>query len=162
MSIKIRPAIFPQDNSTVSTLFLAYAGSLPVNLDFQNFKNELAGLPGKYAAEEGGAVFLAYSTAEEETVGIVGVRKFTVEGSEVPTCELKRLYIAPGSRGKGIAKLLMDAVLAKARELGYKEMLLDTLRSMTSARQLYAQYGFQEIPAYYASVEAAMFYKLVL
>jgi ribosomal protein S18 acetylase RimI-like enzyme len=162
MAIEIRPAIFSQDNSTVSTLFLAYAGSLPVNLDFQNFKNELAGLPGKYAAEKGGAVFLAYSTAEEEMVGVVGVRKFTVEGSEVPTCELKRLYIAPASRGKGVAKLLMDAVLARARELGYREMLLDTLRSMTPARKLYAHYGFTETLAYYASVEGAMFYKLLL
>jgi len=162
MEIRIRPAIFPQDKNTVTTLFLAYAGSLPVNLDYQDFQKELAGLPGKYAADVGGAVFLAYSPTDGEPVGVVGVRNLPTEGSGVPICELKRLYLAPHARGKGVAHSLMDAVLARARELGYKEMLLDTLRSMTPARKLYEHYGFTEIPAYYTSVEGAMFYKLVL
>lgn len=161
MQVKVRAAVFPQDKETVSALFLAYAGSIPVDLDYQNFKDELAGLPGKYAEQRGGAVFLA-ETADNEAIGIVALRNFAVEGSETPTCELKRLYLAPASRGKGVAKMLMDAVLARAREMGHQEMLLDTLSSMAAARKLYENYGFQEIPSYYASVDDAVFYKLVL
>jgi ribosomal protein S18 acetylase RimI-like enzyme len=160
----VRPAIFPADNETVSTLFMAYAQSLPLKLDFQNFERELADLPGKYAEEKGGAVFVAYTTSsglevpKERAIGIVAVRAFAAP----ETCELKRLYVMPSSRGLGVSKLLLDAVLATARELGYKEMLLDTLCSMTPARGLYERYGFTLIEKYYDSVEGVVFYKLVL
>jgi ribosomal protein S18 acetylase RimI-like enzyme len=174
--VKIRPAAFPADKETVSQLFLAYAQSLPVKLDFQGFEEELEGLPGKYAVEKGGAVFLAYhaascqSTADDDLVspnsqetiiGTVALRSFPTNNS-IPTCELKRLYLAPSSRGLGVSKLLMDVVIARAKELGYREMLLDTLSSMTAARRLYERYGFVQIESYYQSVENAVFYKLSL
>tara|TARA_R110002003_G_scaffold42_5_gene3106 strand:- start:4707 stop:5384 length:678 start_codon:yes stop_codon:yes gene_type:complete len=172
--VKIRSAIFPADKDVVSQLFLAYAKSLPIKLDFQGFDEELAGLPGKYAEENGGGVWLAYTTSSQPTVtndatlpiptqdtiiGCVALRSFT---ASTPTCELKRLYLTPASRGLGVSKLLMVGVIRKARELGYKEMLLDTLSSMTAARRLYEGYGFEETEKYYDSVEGAAFYKLVL
>jgi ribosomal protein S18 acetylase RimI-like enzyme len=164
--VKIRPAIFPADKPIVSELFLAYAQSLPIKLDFQGFEDELAGLPGKYAVENGGAVLLAYTSSEqhatqETIIGIVALRSFPTTTS-IPTCELKRLYLTPPSRGLGVSKHLMAAVLARARQLGYAEMLLDTLASMTAARHLYSRYGFTEIPSYYPSVSGAVFYKLLL
>jgi ribosomal protein S18 acetylase RimI-like enzyme len=164
--VKIRPAIFPVDKPIVSELFLAYAQSLPIKLDFQGFEDELAGLPGKYAVENGGAVLLAYTSSEqhatqETIIGIVALRSFPTTTS-IPTCELKRLYLTPPSRGLGVSKHLMAAVLARARQLGYAEMLLDTLASMTAARHLYSRYGFTEIPSYYPSVSGAVFYKLLL
>jgi ribosomal protein S18 acetylase RimI-like enzyme len=171
--VKIRPAVFPNDKEIVSRLFLAYAQSLPVKLDFQGFEEELAGLPGKYGVERGGAVFLAYTPSPssitpssqpkdtESIIGVVALGSFPTTTS-IPTCELKRLYLAPSCRGRGVAKSLMDEVIARARELGYKKMLLDTLRSMTTARKLYSRYGFVEIGSYYASVEGAVFYKLIL
>jgi ribosomal protein S18 acetylase RimI-like enzyme len=168
--VRIRPAVFPSDKITVSQLFLAYAKSLPVALDFQGFSEELASLPGKYSIEKSGAVFLAYTTSTSQTpslqpqetlIGVVALRSFPTSNS-IPTCELKRLYLAPSSRGLGASKLLMDVVIARARELGYKEMLLDTLSSMIAARKLYERYGFVEIGSYYQSVEGAVFYKLVL
>jgi ribosomal protein S18 acetylase RimI-like enzyme len=163
--VKIRPALFPADKQIVSQLFLAYAQSLPIKLDFQGFEDEIARLPGKYAVENGGAVFLAYTSSEqspqETIIGIVALRSFPTTNS-TPTCELKRLYLAPSSRGLGVSKHLMSTVLAHARSLGYAEMLLDTLASMTTARNLYRRYGFFEIPAYYPSVDGAVFYKLIL
>lgn len=160
---KVRPATFPADAEAVSKLFLAYEAFVPVSLDFQNFSREVASLPGKYAVENGGALYLAYietpeSPATGRAVGCLGLRAFT--GSE--SCELKRLYLAPEARGLGVSKLLMDAAIAKARELGYKEMLLDTLSSMTTARRLYVNYGFVEVDAYYESVPDAVFYRLKL
>jgi ribosomal protein S18 acetylase RimI-like enzyme len=58
-AVSIRPAFFPQDHSTVSTLFTAYAASLQIDLSFQSFEHELASLPGKYDEQNGGALFLA-------------------------------------------------------------------------------------------------------
>ncbi|KAH7071993.1 acyl-CoA N-acyltransferase [Paraphoma chrysanthemicola] len=180
--VKIRPATFPADQDIVSQLFLAYAQSLPIALDFQNFDHELANLPGRYAFQENGGVWLAYTTpattppqittstlttpssvaeaSADVVIGSVALRSFPARST--PTCELKRLYIVPSARGSGVSKMLMDEVLNKARELGYGEMLLDTLSSMTAARKLYEGYGFRETEKYYDSVEGAAFYRLLL
>ena len=186
----IRPAVFPTDKPIVSELFLAYAQSLPISLDFQNFEHELAELPGKYAVENGGAIYLACKTsspsasdssttssssidpevpqssqsspyAEEQVIGCIAIRAFPTSNS-IPTCELKRLYLTPESRGLGVSKLLLDLAIQQARQSGYKEMLLDTLSNMTAAKALYKRYGFEEIGSYYESVEDAAFYRLVL
>lgn len=170
--VRIRAATFPADKQIVSELFLAYAQSLPIKLDFQGFEQELADLPGKYSTGKDGAIFLAYATNAisnkqllsqplETTTGVVALHTFQTANS-TSTCELKRLYITPPSRGFGGSKILMDAAISRARILGYMEMLLDTLRSMTVARKLYRKYGFIEIENYYPSVEDAVFYKLVL
>lgn len=185
-SITIRPAIFPGDKECVATLFLAYAKSLPIDLSFQNFASELAALPGQYATEERGAVFLAQTDLVNipssrtvdgerkdntsapqlcyvETVGCVAIRPFTSEAySVLRTCELKRLYLEPAARGRGVAKLLVGAALQKARELGYEVILLDTLGSMTTARRLYEGFGFTEIESYHQSIEGVVFYRLEL
>jgi ribosomal protein S18 acetylase RimI-like enzyme len=186
-----RPASFPADHPTVTTLFLAYAASLPIRLDFQGFEHELAGLPGKFAQEKCGALFLAYASstsdpdsdaglgavnghatnehasAEAEAdanadaskcIGCVALRPF----APPDVCELKRLYVVPSARGTGAARALMEVVLQRARELGYREVLLDTLASMTAARRLYEGFGFVETGKYYESVEGAVFYRLVL
>jgi len=189
--VQIRPAVFPDDKEIVGQLFLAYARSLPISLDFQNFEHELAALPGKYASEKGGAVWLAYAAVEQKSskatvntdkaidghvIGCIAIRPFfstptTAESatllsnstsSTTTSCELKRLYLTPASRGLGVSKLLMDVAISHARKLGYKEMLLDTLSSMTPARRLYEGYGFEEIGSYYESVEDAVFYRLIL
>jgi ribosomal protein S18 acetylase RimI-like enzyme len=168
--VQIRAAIFPAGKMTVGELFLAYTPSLPIKLDFQGFEDELSNLPGKYAQEMGGHVYLAYKTLEspctskesspqkEDAIGVLGLRLFPTPNM-VPTCELKRLYVAPDYRGLGVSKMLVDAVLRKAQEIGYRAMLLDTLSSMILARRLCESYGFEEIEKYYESVEDAVFYK---
>lgn len=182
--VKIRPATFPADKEVVAQLFLAYAQSLPISLDFQGFELELAALPGKYAESAGGAIFLAYTSQSRspttsttsprsssphssspnkfQVIGCIGIRSFTSPTTSIPTCELKRLYLTPACRGLGVSKLLMDIALKRAGELGYKEILLDTLSSMVPARRLYAGYGFSETTSYYESVEGAVFYRLLL
>jgi ribosomal protein S18 acetylase RimI-like enzyme len=195
---QIRNAEFPDDKEVVGQLFKAYAQSLPISLDFQNFDHELAELPGKYAAEKGGAVWLLVSLAEnedvaleqthkkntgfstvrknEQAVGCIAIRPFfatptTAESATLlahstspptKTCELKRLFLAPETRGMGLSKPLMEVALSHAKKLGYEEMLLDTLRSMKTARKLYEGYGFEEIDSYYENPEDAVFYRLKL
>lgn len=176
--VKIRLARFPADKAIVGSLFLAYAQGLPISLDFQNFATELEGLPGKYGSEKGGAVYLAYTnsptasstpsitngqaesepSSSEHIIGCVALRPF----APPKQCELKRLYLTPESRGLGVSKLLLEVAIQQARQLGYEEMLLDTLSGMTAARTLYKRYGFEEIGSYYESVDDAVFYRLVL
>lgn len=170
-ALTISPAEYPRDRDFVVELFLAYAKSLGIDLSYQSFEEELSQLPGKYATENGGALFLASTSRPSQTtsdsisqqsskcIGCVAVRPFTAPR----TCELKRLYITPDARGLGAGRLLLEAAIAKAKELGYKEMLLDSLSSMVPARKLYAQYGFQEVEKYYDSpIEGTVFMKAAL
>lgn len=147
---------------TIGRLFREYTEMLiegePVfqeYLNLQNYEAELTHLEEKYGMPEG-RLYLAY--LDGKAVGCVGLRKLQ-EGQ----CECKRLYVRPGFRGKGIGKQLMLRILQDAREIGYREMLLDTLPFLESALGLYREIGFQEIPAYNDSpVETTIYMKLDL
>jgi GNAT superfamily N-acetyltransferase len=139
------------DVEEVRTLFREYAASLPFALDFQDFDQELAGLPGAYAPPRG-ALFLARGA------GCVGLRPI-----DETTCEMKRLYVRPSARGKGLGRQLAEAVVAEARRLGYAHMRLDTVPGMDGAHSLYEELGFREIPAYRTNpVPGARFLELEL
>lgn len=158
MSYTITPASTPQDLTSITTLFQAYATALGLDLSFQDFTNELATLPGKYAPPTGG-LLLAKSTSTGEAIGCVGVRPLEPKG----VCEMKRLYVSPAGRGTGIGKALGEAIIAEAKRLGYRTMRLDTLASMTSALRLYRSLGFQDIEAYYANpLEEVVYLELKL
>lgn len=142
---RIARARAPAEIALAATLFREYAEALGVDLGFQGFPAELAGLPGRYAPPSG-ELLLAWG-ATGEHLGCVGVR--ALEGSRV--CEMKRLYVRPAGRRLGLGKALVSAILDAAAALGYAEMRLDTLPSMTAAASLYRQFGFVEIPAYYSN-----------
>lgn len=135
---------------TIRDLFLEYAESLEFDLEFQNFKEELAGLPGEYAPP-GGCLLIAFHG--DEPVGCVGLRKL-----EKNICEMKRLYVRPTGRSLGIGRVLAEAVIQAARKKGYERMRLDTVPSMKAARKLYLSMGFSQIEPYcYNPIEGAMF-----
>jgi ribosomal protein S18 acetylase RimI-like enzyme len=139
---RLAQARHAQEIATAAVLFREYADWLGIDLSFQGFEAELASLPGKYAPPTG-ALILAYSP-EGEAVGCVAVRP--LEGR---VCEMKRLYVRPAARGLGIGAALVAAVIESAQALGYTEMKLDTLPSMSEAFALYQRFGFLPIPAYY-------------
>ena len=138
--VKIRPAAFPSDRSTVEDLFREYAASLAVDLAFQQFDEEVAGLPGKYAPP-GGRLLLAYFGAR--AAGCVALRPLNEGG-----CEMKRLYVRAALCGKGIGRQLVRQVLEDAREAGYSRIYLDTLPSMPEAFALYESLGFRASEPY--------------
>lgn len=143
----IGPASTREDLQAINTLFEGYAASLPVDLDYQDFASELSGLPGKYAPPRG-ALLLARGDGGAP-LGCVGLRPLSAD-----CCEMKRLFILPAARGLGLGRALTIAVIDEARRLGYGELRLDTLASMTAAQALYLNLGFERIAPYYAPTPA--------
>ena len=144
---QIETATTADDLRAVSDLFKGYAASLPVDLGYQDFAAELAGLPGKYA-EPTGALLLARDQAGAP-LGCIALRPLD-EG----VCEMKRLFLVPEARGMGLGRALAEAILVAARDRGYRELRLDTLPSMMSAIALYEGLGFERIAPYYAPTPA--------
>ena len=143
-AISIRPADGREDVAEIKRLFLEYAQALDFDLDFQDFDGELAGLPGAYAPPAGR---LLLARAGGDVAGCVALRKLA-DGR----CEMKRLYVRLGQRGRALGRLLAEAVIAAARETGYAAIRLDThAASMVEAQALYRDLGFVEIPPYYPS-----------
>jgi ribosomal protein S18 acetylase RimI-like enzyme len=138
----IRPADTDADIAAARRLFREYVDGLDFDLDFQDFEDELAALPGPYARPRG-CILLA--EPEATPIGVVALRPLGDEG----VCEMKRLYVRPAHREQGIGRALGRAVLRAARDLGYDVMRLDTVASMTAARALYRSLGFEERSPYY-------------
>ena len=123
-------------------LFKEYAAGLAIDMCFQSFDHELQTLPGKYATPDG-RLLLAY--ADDELAGCIALRKL-----DDRTCEMKRLFLRPGFRGRGYGRRMINDLVEQARMIGYVRMRLDTLPGkMDAAISLYRELGFEEIPAYY-------------
>src|SRR2546426_307936 len=123
------------DLAVVRLLFEEYRTALGIDLCFQSFDEELATLPRSYGRPRG-RLWLALVGAE--AAGCVGLRPF-----EGDACEMKRLYVRPAHRGKGIGRGLAVTAVDAAKRLGYRRMYLDTLASMIEATTLYRGLGFQ-------------------
>lgn len=138
----------------VRLLFSEYAQSLNIDLAFQNFDDELLGLPGEYSDPRG---TLLLATVGGEWAGCCAMRP--LDAADYPNaCEMKRLYVRPTYRGLRLGRFLAESILDAARLAGYDCVLLDTLDDMEAARALYQELGFEEIPPYYFSPIAGAHY----
>ncbi|KAF3893407.1 Acetyltransferase CD1211 [Trichophyton interdigitale] len=161
----IQPARSERDIQATITLIKAYTASLGVDLAFQGFQDEMASFPGKYSPPDG-EILLAIDDASEEVLGCICLRPLVPKDfssdkivTSIPAknsvndgkryCEMKRLYVLPSTRGRGVGKALVLALLQVARDRGYDEMRLDTLRHMHAPIELYRSMGFKDIDKYY-------------
>ena len=144
-SIELSSPGSPSDMRLLGELLREYAASLQIDLCFQGFEDELKNLPGDYA-EPRGSLLLA--RVETQLAGCCGLRPLdTVDYPNA--CEMKRLYVRPAWRNLGLGRRLAEATLDNARMAGYSCVLLDTLDGMETARAMYQELGFEEIPPYY-------------
>jgi putative acetyltransferase len=137
-------------------LFKEYAEWLGFSLCFQNFDKELAGLPGDYSPPNGR---LLLALKDDQVAGCIALRKIA-EG----TGEMKRLYVRPQFRGKGLGRMLTETIIKAAHDLGYERLRLDTLPGrMDQAIAMYRSLGFKDIEPYYNNpYEDAAYMELTL
>src|SRR5213083_62777 len=153
--MEIVRAVTPEQVADARALFREYERSLGIDLCFQGFEQELAGLPGAYAPPRGRLLLAADGDA---LAGCVALRPL-----DGVACEMKRLYVRPAFRGRRAGRRLAEAVIAEARAIGYARMRLDTLPSMREAIALYRALGFVAIAPYCANpVPGARFLELDL
>jgi|SRR5579862_190298 len=144
MAFQIKPVRTELEIAAAAKLLERYAASLPVDLDYQDFNSELASLPGEYSPPHG-ELLLAWDEARNP-LGCVALRRIQPGGC----CEMKRLFVTPRARGLGLGRAIVQAIIERARRLGYGELRLDTLPGMDAAIGMYEQIGFKRIGAYYA------------
>jgi GNAT superfamily N-acetyltransferase len=81
--------------------------------------------------------------ADGANIGCGGLKRLDDE-----TCEIKRMYLEPAWRGRGLSRRLLAALEDRARELGYRRARLDTGDRQPSAKRLYEGAGYRHIDDY--------------
>jgi ribosomal protein S18 acetylase RimI-like enzyme len=158
--LRIVPVLSEGSLSQTRELFHEYAtipGVAPCVVDFEK---EVASLPGVYAPPAGRLLLALQESpgSPGEVAGCVALRKLDRDA-----CEMKRLYVRPAFRGAGAGRELVNELIAEARSIGYRRMLLDTLPSMKEAHRLYRSLGFGEISPYQRNpIPGALFFDLPL
>ena len=136
----VRPAEFPRELAAVRAIFLEYEKGTGISLCFQGFEQEVATLPGKYAPPAG-RLHLAVDGGD--IIGCIALRAL-----DPAICEMKRLYVRPSHRGRGVGRMLAARLIEDARAIGYDTMRLDTLETWVPAVELYRSLGFQPTTRY--------------
>lgn len=141
--VEIVMATSPDDFEAARRLIVEYQAALGIDLEFQHFSDEIDQLHARYGPPEG---MLLLARLDQAPVGCVGVRRFSDR-----ICEMKRLYVAPSGRGRGLGRRLAQRAMAVAEAHGYAAMRLDTLPTMQKAQALYATLGFRDVEPYRAN-----------
>jgi len=125
----------------VKDLILEYTNFLGRDLSFQNLEDELNDLRHKYLPPNGEILVCVNG---DEVLGMVAYYRH-----DERTCEMKRLYVRPEARGMNLGNILVSEIIFHAKSSGYETMLLDTIKPLKPAINLYKKHGFIECEPYY-------------
>lgn len=118
-----------------------------IDIGYQGLEEELAGLPGCYAPPAGD-IWLAVDGGGG-AAGCIALRPMEPMEMGNAACELKRMYLRPPYRGRGLGRALGELVIREAERLGYRVMRLDSSRTLAPALGLYTSLGFRPCAPYY-------------
>lgn len=134
--------IIAEDNSALAKIIRAsleeFKANKPGTVYFDPTTDDLAGV----FTAAGSTYFVA--AEDGQLLGGCGI--YPTQNLPAGTCELVKLYLSAAARGKGLGKLLMEKCIAAAKELGYKEVYLETMPELTIAVPLYEKMGFDYLP----------------
>ena len=136
----VREAVGTADLEAVRRLVLAHAAERSTAPGVEDVRADAARLPGPYVGPRG-AIWVA--ELEGRIVGCVALLPMTGAVGEV-----KRMFVEPSARGTGAGRALLQRLVASARERGYRQLRLGTLREMAAAQALYRSLGFVPIQRY--------------
>jgi ribosomal protein S18 acetylase RimI-like enzyme len=146
----------PADHEGVTRELAAYFAFLGEDLDPGGLDHDVADWQGEYDGVAG--VMLVVVDPAGEVVGTAAVRRLAPE-----VAELKRMWLRPDCRGRGLARRLMDRCLEEARGLGGRVLRLDSEKDrLAVAVRLYRGYGFTEIADYNRNPRADIWMELSL
>lgn len=145
------------DVDEVRRLIMAHAVARAATPGVEYMLADAAALPGPYRPPLGG-LWLARASSDGTGVGCVALRPLDASAAEV-----KRMYVDPAWRGRGVGRALLDTLIAGARARGYAILRLGTLQDMTAAQSLYGSLGFTPVDRYRADeLVDTRFYELSL
>jgi ribosomal protein S18 acetylase RimI-like enzyme len=143
-------AQFDAARALIEEYAVKIGASMGAEICFQSLSAELDQLPVMYGPPSG---CLLLAGCDDEWVGCCALRRFSDE-----VCEMKRLYIKSSARGAHLGRQLTEHLVIAARVLGYRRMVLDTLKEMTAAQTLYRSLGFRQTEPYYFNPMAGVSY----
>jgi putative acetyltransferase len=160
--MNIRPAVSEEDLDQIKMLFREYfewiSHDQGIDLSFQGIEDELKSLPGAFSSPDG---CMLLAEIDGHAAGCVALRPLDPQ-----ICEMKRMYVRPGYRAKGIGRALGEQIIQEAKSKGYHLIRLDTANTMKAAQGLYSSLGFKPTPQYYDLpadiLERAIFMELLL
>jgi putative acetyltransferase len=154
MALSLRSAV-PADRHTIEALVFSVLADYGLHGDPECTDRDLADLDGVYL--KSGGTFDVLIDEAGEVVGSVGLARVSAT-----TCELRKMYLAASVRGQGEGRRLLLHALARAQQLGFRRVELETASVLREAIALYVAHGFKPFTPVHLSPRCDCAYSLEL
>lgn len=144
-----------RDRERVIALVSAVLTEYGLAADLETTDSDLAEIETNYSGR--GGLFEVIEAQDGNLLGSVGIYPI-----DPVTCELRKMYFIKQVRGQGLGKYVLRRTIDRARELGFKRMVLETSSKLEAANHLYAQFGFQPVLSDHLAARADQAYALDL
>ncbi len=158
MKQTLRPRLRLANNSDcehIANLVFGVLGEYGLKPDPASTDADIEDIESSYFSR--GGTFLVLEAGDGSIVGAYGLYPL-----EEHVCELRKMYLHKAFRGKGLGRLLLDDALSKAKQLGFRKIVLETASVLKEAIALYRSYGFVEYTPDHLSSRCDQAYSLEL